>query len=189
MKPNLLATFYSKEGNTLGWIKCIALRIVDGDTIKVKVVETFKNKEFYISQCLRVRLAGIDTPEINHFDESLSMPFAFEAREFVCDFLKFSEDFEENEISSNSCVFDVFAVKRDQYDRILAFLFVNNKMLNMHLLYNGYAELYEGPDAQYYNYSKWLKVALSIGVYYKKGIYGMEKRESTMEYKKRLKYN
>lgn len=188
-------SYMNKRMGAMGWIKCVALRVVDGDTLKVKVVDNFNCKDFYTAQSFRLRLAGVDAPELkldtsevnNNLNEQNSMPLAKEARAFVCNFIKFNDCLDEGAKCHKSAVFDLFAIKRDQYDRVLGFVFVNGVMLNLHLLYEGLAELYEGPDAQYCTYEKYLKIGLDIGKLFGKGIHGLKTRETTVEYKRRMK--
>ena len=108
-------------------------RAVDGDTIIV----------LQKGERRRVRLAAIDTPEV--FDKSGSgerldnpMPFGTEASEFTKDFIAGGE------------VRLQFGRRRvDQYDRLLAFVFVDDRMLNEELVRAGLAsaKVYAGEQS------------------------------------------
>ena len=108
-------------------------RAVDGDTIIV----------LDDGQRRRVRLTGIDTPEV--FDKSGSgqrlespMPFGPEASAFTKEFIAGGE------------VELRFGRRRvDQYDRLLAFVFVGEQMLNEELVRAGLARanIYAGEES------------------------------------------
>ena len=108
-------------------------RAVDGDTIIV----------LDGGQRRRVRLTGIDTPEV--FDKSGSgerlakpMPFGAEASAFTKEFI------------AGGKVELRFGRRRiDQYDRLLAFVFVDERMLNEELARAGLAKakIYAGEES------------------------------------------
>ncbi len=97
-------------------------RVIDGDTL-----------ELYSSK--RVRLIGIDTPETRRFNgvewTEVDEPYSLEAKNFTQNFcrtgiLRIEQDLQ----------------KQDKYNRILAYCFINDKMLNEELLRNGLAYLF-----------------------------------------------
>lgn len=95
-------------------------RVVDGDTIIVN----FDGKEE------RVRLIGIDTPESVHPDSSKNV----EEGEIASNFTK--EALEGKEVILE---FDV--QERDQYGRLLAYVWLGDTMFNKILLEEGYAQV------------------------------------------------
>ncbi len=108
-------------------------RVVDGDTIII----------FDRGRRLRVRLLAIDTPEVFKHDESGRVysnnpdPFALEASKFTKDFL------------AGGKVRLRFGRRRvDQYGRLLAFVFVDDRSLNEQLVRAGLAraEIYPGDE-------------------------------------------
>lgn len=96
------------------------LRVVDGDTIVVNYNGTEE----------KVRLIGVDTPESVHPDNSKNTDAGFAASEFTNVYLTG----EEVELE-----FDV--QQRDQYGRLLAYVYFDGEMFNEKLLRTGYANI------------------------------------------------
>lgn len=106
-------------------------RVVDGDTIELDFNGT---KE-------KVRLIGIDAPESVHPDADKNV----EAGKIVSEYTK--EKLEGKEIALE---FDV--QERDQYGRLLAYVWVDGEMYNKHLLSVGYAQVSTyPPNIKYVN--------------------------------------
>lgn len=106
---------YAKEEVTFS--KC-----VDGDTIKVKV----KNKEAI------VRMLAVDTPESVHPKKKVEY-YGKEASDYTCNLITNAKKI-ELEYDSNSD-------KYDKYERLLAWVFVDDYLLQDKLVRNGYAEV------------------------------------------------
>ena len=106
---------YAKEEVTFS--KC-----VDGDTIKVKV----KNKE------ATVRMLAVDTPESVHPKKKVEY-YGKEASDYTCNLITNAKKI-ELEYDSNSD-------KYDKYERLLAWVFVDDYLLQDKLVRNGYAEV------------------------------------------------
>lgn len=95
-------------------------RVVDGDTIVVNyngVEET-------------VRLIGVDTPESVHPDKSKNTEAGFAASEFTTVYL-----------SGQQVELEFDVQQRDQYGRLLAYVYKDGEMFNKKLLMTGYAEI------------------------------------------------
>lgn len=93
-------------------------RVLDGDTIVLDNGET-------------VRLIGVDAPEIHH-PEIPVQRFGEEATEFL---KRFAEGFECTlEYEPNNI--------RDQYGRLLAYVFVGDRLVNVEIIRRGYAYAY-----------------------------------------------
>ena len=93
-------------------------RVLDGDTIALDNGET-------------VRLIGVDAPEIHH-PEIPVQRFGEEAAEFLKQFAEGFEctlEYEPNNI-------------RDQYGRLLAYVFVGSHLVNAEIISQGYAYTY-----------------------------------------------
>ncbi|WP_019616558.1 thermonuclease family protein [Psychromonas ossibalaenae] len=103
----------------IGWDQTVTLKkINDGDTV------TLTNGSL-------VRLIGINTPEINHRDKSLSEPFAFEAKRLLEKYIKAGDKLH--------LVFD--KTKQDKYGRILAYVYSKTgRNLALLQLQNGLAK-------------------------------------------------
>lgn len=103
-------------------------RVVDGDTINVQTASSSDT----------VRLIGVDTPEIEwpSEDNSLDRPkaegcYALEAREYLQEAVK------GRQVQLQS---DSIQPLRDTYDRRLAYVFVDNELINQNLISEGYGK-------------------------------------------------
>lgn len=104
-------------------------RIVDGDTIRIDPA---------VDGIDEVRLMGIDTPETKDPDCDVQ-PYGPEALIFTRDELLDEEvdlEFDED--------------REDQYDRLLAYVYLDDEMFNETLLEEGYAQVYTvSPNDKY----------------------------------------
>ncbi len=106
---------------------------VDGDTIKVKINDEIKT----------VRMLAIDTPESVHPKKEVE-PYGKEASNYTCNLVKDAKKL-ELEYDNNSDLYD-------KYDRLLAWVFVDDYLLQDILVRNGYAEVaYLYGDYKYTN--------------------------------------
>ena len=122
----LLPFFVSAK--TVEFSKCI-----DGDTFKVVLNE----KE------VTVRLLAVDTPESVHPNKEKEY-YGEEASEFTCNLLKNANKI-ELEYDSNS-------EKYDKYERVLAWVFIDGKLLQDEIIKNGYGRVaYLYDDYKYTN--------------------------------------
>jgi|DEB0MinimDraft_10_1074344.scaffolds.fasta_scaffold06715_4 micrococcal nuclease len=99
------------------------VNVVDGDTVDLKIDLGF---DIFINT--RVRLLGIDTPEIrtrNLVEKTRGM----EAKKFV------ENAFAEND---NKCVLQTLKDKKGKYGRYLATIIVGDKSLNQMLIDNNH---------------------------------------------------
>ena len=106
---------YAKE--EVKFSKC-----VDGDTIKVLL----DNKEY------TVRMIAIDTPESVHPTKGVEY-YGKEASDYTCEKITNAKKI-ELEYDDNS-------EKMDKYDRLLAWVFVDDTLLQSLLIENGYAKI------------------------------------------------
>ena len=107
-------------------------KCVDGDTARF----ILNDKE------IKVRFLGINAPEIASSTKEAE-PYADKAKDYVCNKLKKAEKIElEYEPNTD---------KQDKYDRYLAYIFVDGKLLEEEILKKGYAEVkYANKDFKYY---------------------------------------
>ncbi len=124
------------------------IKVVDGDTIQIK----------YNGKKERVRLIGIDTPESVHPDEEKNTEYGKMASEYTKSLL---------EGKKVSLEFDV--EKRDKYDRLLAYVYLDGEMVNKKLLAEGYARLETVPPNV--KYVEEFKDALKNAKEAKKGLW------------------
>ena len=103
------------------------LKVTDGDTIHV----------LYEGRDERVRLIGIDTPEVPWYggkEECFGVEAGVYARERLAG-------------RTVRLVFD--AERRDRYERLLAYVYVGNELFNLTLVRLGYATAYPvSPDTR-----------------------------------------
>jgi micrococcal nuclease len=104
-------------------------RVVDGDTIEIS--PTVDGNE-------EVRLIGVDTPETKDPSEGIE-PFGPEASAFATD-----------ELTEQRVGLEFDVEREDQYDRLLAYVYVGEEMFNEVLLEEGYAQAYPyEPNTRY----------------------------------------
>ena len=106
---------YAKE--TVKFSDC-----VDGDTIKI-----IKNEKEYT-----VRMLAVDTPESVHPTKGVEY-YGKEASEYTCNTVKNAKKIELE--------YDENSDKEDKYGRLLAWVFVDNTLLQELLVENGYAKI------------------------------------------------
>lgn len=96
------------------------IRVVDGDTFVVK----------YNGENEKVRLIGIDTPESVHPDEEKNTEFGDNVSSYTKEML-----------TGKKVQLEFDVEQRDQYGRLLAYVYINGQMYNKILLEKGYAKL------------------------------------------------
>ena len=96
------------------------LKVVDGDTIKIK----------YNGKTEKVRLIGIDTPESVSPNKSKN-----------CEEGKIASNFTKNYLEGKNIKIEFDVQQRDKYNRLLAYIYIDNQMYNEILLKEGYAKL------------------------------------------------
>lgn len=109
---------------------------IDGDTAKFD----------YQGEIIKVRFLAIDTPEIKHGNKD-NEPYAIEAKEYTCNELK---------IANNIYLeFDSNSDKQDKYNRYLAWVFIDNNLLQEKIIEKGYGKVaYLYGDYKYTNILK-----------------------------------
>ena len=95
-------------------------RVVDGDTIVV-ILDGKKEK---------VRMIGIDTPESVHPDKSRNTPMG-----------KIASKYTKDNLEGKYVALETDVQERDKYGRILAYVYLDDKMFNKTLLEEGLAKL------------------------------------------------
>ena len=93
-------------------------KCIDGDTISIK----------YKNNIEKVRFLAIDAPEIDKEE-----PYSIESKEFTCDILKNSKKI--------YIEFDTNSDNKDKYDRLLAWVWADDKLVQTELVKNGYAKV------------------------------------------------
>jgi micrococcal nuclease len=137
-------------------------RVSDGDTL-IAVSENVTR--------LRLRLLGIDAPEIPHGAKG-GQPFGQEARQFL-----------ERLVAGRSIRVETFGP--DVYKRILAVVWVGDINVNLELVRAGLAERYRGARCQ--AYCRELLEAETQAMRTRTGMWAQERYESPAVYRKRLR--
>ena len=131
-------------------IKVTLKSCIDGDTANF----------YYQNEVIKVRFLAIDTPELQH-ENQLEEPFAVEAKNYTCNELK--------KANAIYLEFDPNSDKQDKYDRYLAWIFVDNNLLQEKIVEKGYAKVaYLYGD---YKYTKVIKQKQKIAKKNKRGIW------------------
>jgi len=118
--------------------KATVTRVVDGDTIEVEMDGKTED----------VRLLLVDTPETKHPSKPVQ-PYAPEASEFA-----------KNTLAGKEVTLEFDGSKRDKYDRLLAYVWVDGKNFNKMLLEEGLARLAYVYDPPYTHYDEFMKAQM-----------------------------
>jgi micrococcal nuclease len=137
-------------------------RVSDGDTVVAVTDDATK---------LRIRLLGIDAPEISH-GKGPGQPFGAEAQQHL-----------ERLIGGRSVRLESFGP--DAYKRVLAVIWVGNQNVNVEMVRAGLAEIYRGSRCQ--AYCRELAEAEGRAQRAHLGIWTQPGYESPASYRKRLR--
>lgn len=109
----------------------IVSKIIDGDTIDVFFVD---NKPDFCNIEERVRLIGVDTPELNIHKKENPQYYSEEAKNFTS-----HELLEENILIR----LDNVTNSRDKYGRLLAYVYIEDYLFNKILIEQGFGKYYK----------------------------------------------
>ncbi len=122
MKKILILILFLLTINVYAKEPVILKKCVDGDTMQLIIN----------NQKRRVRLLSVDTPE--SVDEvEVKEPFGKEASEFTCNLLKNAKEI--------TIEYDSKSDHEDKYGRVLAYVYVDDKMIQEELLAKGLAKV------------------------------------------------
>lgn len=99
-------------------VKVKLSKCIDGDTVSVII----NNEE------IKVRFLAVDAPEVDKKE-----PYSIEAKDFTCDMLTKSKKI--------YLEYDKNSDKEDKYERILGWVWADDKLLQKELIQNGYAKV------------------------------------------------
>jgi micrococcal nuclease len=109
-----------REQKSMHRFEAVVARVIDGDTVVTDSGE-------------KIRLLGVDTPELHHPDFP-EQPFAKEARQYVVE-----------RIGGKKCVFEYTDMDHyDKYGRTLAFIYIDGDLVNSELVKKGFG--YASPN-------------------------------------------
>ena len=103
--------------------------VTDGDTLTVRF-DYDKPKDCTTEE--KVRLIGVDTPEMNYYKLAEPEYYAQEATDYTSTFIGRTALLEFDDVSSS----------RDKYNRLLAYVWIDSKILNKDLIEKGYGKYY-----------------------------------------------
>lgn len=129
-----------EETNYEQEIECSLVRVIDGDTIIVDIVEGDEIRRE------TVRLVGVNTPEIkyNSSNEIITIDEGGDvSKEFLTEAIEL-EDYIYLNVDKKK--------ERDSYNRLLAVLIIQNKNINEILLREGLAEIWYLPPSEFNPY-------------------------------------
>lgn len=155
------SSFFESNDNLDKKQKAYLDKCIDGDTFKLSV----NNKK------IKIRLLAINTPETNHPTKGEEL-YGKEASNYTCNTLKKAQNI--------FIQYEKGLSKQDKYKRYLAWVYVDDKLLQEMLVKNGYAEV-KYIYAKYTYTDKLLKIEsevkknhLKIWQDYKEKNYGQE---------------
>ena len=145
-------------------IECVCERVIDGDTFiaKVPIIRKTKDDEELHIESRKIRLVGVDTPEIDYDNPSQSAEGAEESKkmlEKICYSERYYQEYvveEKTNIEPNDKkIYLNVDNKRqfDKYNRVLAVLIVDNKNINEVLLKEGMARVMYIPPTEFYPFN------------------------------------
>ncbi len=122
-----LSMFFQNTGITQGGYgkEPYVTKVIDGDTIELSSGES-------------VRYIGIDTPELR---ENIGSQWFYKPRPYAEEAKEFNRILVEGK--RVRLEFDV--QKRDKYNRLLAYIYIDRKMANLEMVKKGYAMIYTYP--------------------------------------------
>lgn len=132
-KPDLNNGSTEVTGKPEGLATAEVTRVIDGDTLQVELNGALE----------RVRMIGVDTPETVHPTLG-EEPYGKEASLFT-----------KEQLTGKTVQLEFDVEERDQYGRLLAYVWLDNEMFNRILLQQGYAQTATyPPNVKYVDYFK-----------------------------------
>ncbi|MCS7121234.1 MAG: thermonuclease family protein [Archaeoglobaceae archaeon] len=127
--------------------EALVVEVIDGDTMKVYIDEKV---EF-------VRILGIDCPEIK-LEKNRPEKFENISAENLTYWAFVAKNFTKNLVEGKRIKFsyDHFSDKRDQYNRILAYVYVDGVDVGSEIIKNGLARVYV--EAEFLKMREYLKL-------------------------------
>jgi micrococcal nuclease len=136
------ATTTTAFGDRTSW-QVEVLRVVDGDTLEVAFPDGHTES---------VRLLGVDTPEVhveNTPDEFEGVPETAAGRDWLRDWGHRASEFARTQLAGETVriATDPDADRRGSHGRLLVYVHDDGRNVNLELLRQGYARLYDAPFA------------------------------------------
>lgn len=141
-------------------IQYVVLNCHDGDTCQVKSPDNLK---------LKIRLIGIDAPEVANRKNKESQPMGEDSKKFI-----------NQTIKGKTVTLKNYAT--DPFGRALAEIFFNKDNINLKMVEMGLAEVYQGKMVKEFNLSPYL-TAEQNAKNKKIGIWSLKNYQSPKEYR------
>jgi len=123
---SLVTRSLQRSGIEAGYEKEVYVsHVIDGDTIELSNGE-------------RVRYISIDTPELR---ERKGSGWIYNPRPYA----EAARDFNQGLVQGKSVRLEFDVQKRDRYNRLLAYVYIGDKMVNLEMLRGGYSMIYTYP--------------------------------------------
>ncbi|ORD93330.1 LCL3 [Enterospora canceri] len=114
----------------------LVTKVIDGDTIRVKFYKDQTNLKDLTDE-IKIRFAGMDTPELNETNGKEPERWAYDAKNFV-----------EKIIGNTNVKVEFLGI--DRFNRDIGIIhLINGTDLNQLLIEGGYAKIYKGNNQQY----------------------------------------
>jgi len=108
-------------------------RVYDGDTIKAEGHDI----------TIKVRLVGIDSPETSKKSRQQGQPYSDRAKKHLAGFIL-------------NKVVDIKGYGLDRYNRILGVIYLNGNNINLEMVKQGLAEVYQGKSPRGFDHAPYL---------------------------------
>ena len=158
--PFALATGFTSYTFANSQIEYAVLNCHDGDTCQLKSPDNMK---------LKIRLIGIDAPEVANRKNKTSQPMGEESKNYI------------NQLIKNKTV-TLKNYATDPFGRSLSEIYFNNENINLKMIQAGMAEVYHGKMVKEFNVSPYLK-AEQEAKNKKLGIWSLKNYQSPKEYR------
>jgi endonuclease YncB( thermonuclease family) len=136
----------------------------DGDTCRVKDQNNV---------LLKIRLIGIDAPEIGNGKNNKVQPYATKSKKFI-----------NNLIQNKKVRLKIYS--KDIYGRELSEIFLGNENINLKMIEKGFAEVYQGTTNKLV-YKKLYEEKQQLAKSRRVGIWSLKDYESPKEFRNREK--
>lgn len=142
-------------------VEASVLRVIDGDTIEVRITEAPPGSPVAIGETVKVRYIGIDTPETVHPNKPVEK------------FGKEASEFNHSIVDEHSVYLELDIGPWDRYDRLLAYVYLDSQgfaMVNAMLVALGFANASPyPPNVRYESQFRELEATartLELGLWY-----------------------
>lgn len=142
------------------------LKCHDGDTCQVLSPDNMK---------IKIRLIGIDAPEVSNRKNKINQPYGIESKEFI-----------NNLIKGKSVTLKIYAT--DPFGRSLSEIFLEKLNVNLKMIDSGMAEVYKGKMEKNFDITPYIE-AEKKAKKEKVGIWSLSNYQSPKEFRTTHKNN